>query len=77
MKSVSLSKYELILLPGFVQWDTAGLEKQFAIEIRKGPEFASDIPMILKNLDKICQVDQTKIPITQEEWRESLSVLIS
>jgi len=43
----------LVLLPGFVQWDSSKLEEIFFIKIRKGPEFASDLPVILKNLDKI------------------------
>ncbi|MFX1555768.1 MAG: dihydropteroate synthase-like protein [Promethearchaeota archaeon] len=45
--------YDLILLPGFVQWDTSSLEKKWVIAIRKGPEFASDLPMILKNIKRI------------------------
>jgi dihydropteroate synthase-like protein len=36
-----------------VQWDSSNLEKRFSIKIRKGPEFASDLPIILKNLDKV------------------------
>ncbi|MFX1311052.1 MAG: dihydropteroate synthase-like protein [Promethearchaeota archaeon] len=53
LKSLNLLKYNLILLPGFVQWDTTELEKQFSVNIKKGPEFAADIPNILKNFHKI------------------------
>ncbi|MFX1410873.1 MAG: dihydropteroate synthase-like protein [Promethearchaeota archaeon] len=53
LKNQDLTQYNLVLLPGFVQWDTSKLEKNFLIEIKKGPEFASDLPSILKNLDKI------------------------
>lgn len=53
LKNQDLSQFNLILLPGFIQWDTTKLEKNFSIEIRKGPEFASDLPIILKNLDEI------------------------
>ena len=53
LNHIFLSGIDLILLPGFVQWDTGALEKAFAIPIKKGPEFASDLPMILNNLDKI------------------------
>ncbi len=53
MKKISKSNYDIILLPGFVQWDTFNLEKEFSIEIKKGPEFASDLPFILNNLDSI------------------------
>jgi len=51
--SKNLSNYDLVLIPGFVQWDTSILEKNFSIKIRKGPEFASDLPMILKNIERI------------------------
>ena len=50
---ISTNDFDLILIPGFVQWDTSSLEKRCSIKIRKGPEFASDLPMILKNLTKI------------------------
>jgi len=43
----------LILLPGFIQWDTTKLEKLNSIPIRKGPEFASDLPTILKRIEVI------------------------
>ena len=52
LESVPTSSYDLILLPGFIQWDTSSLEKRISVEIRKGPEFASDLQMILKNLSK-------------------------
>jgi len=53
LNSLSIKDYDLILLPGFIQWDTSSLEKECGMDVRKGPEFASDIPMIIKNLDKI------------------------
>lgn len=53
LKSINLSQYELILLPGFIQWNSKNLEEEFGIPIRKGPEFASDLPSILGNLDSI------------------------
>jgi len=43
----------LILLPGFVQWDSTNLEETFSISIRKGPEFASDLPVTFKNLENV------------------------
>ncbi|MBD3256514.1 MAG: dihydropteroate synthase-like protein [Candidatus Lokiarchaeota archaeon] len=51
--SIAKEDIDLVLLPGFVQWDTSKLEAEFNLKIRKGPEFASDLPTILKNLDKI------------------------
>lgn len=53
MNSINLNDYQLVLLPGFIQWDTSGLEKKYFINIRKGPEFASDIPIIINNLEEI------------------------
>lgn len=53
MEKTTISNYDLILLPGFVQWDSTKLEEQFSIKIRKGPEFASDLPETLRNLDNI------------------------
>jgi len=40
-------------LPGFVQWDSTSLEEKFSIRIRKGTEFASDLPLLLINLEKV------------------------
>ena len=53
LKSIENSNFDKILIPGFVQWDTRNLEDELSVEIRKGPEFASDLPMILKNINKI------------------------
>lgn len=53
LNKVSLSDYDLILLPGFVQWDAKTLEQKYGVEVKKGPEFASDLPFILKNLENI------------------------
>jgi len=53
LKNANLSNFDLILLPGFVQWDTIKLEEEFSIMIKKGPEFASDLPMILNNIEKV------------------------
>jgi dihydropteroate synthase-like protein len=50
LKQGEKSNFDLILLPGFIQWDTTNLEKKYSISIRKGPEFASDLPIIIKNL---------------------------
>ncbi|MHA1671455.1 MAG: DUF4346 domain-containing protein, partial [Promethearchaeota archaeon] len=50
LAKLTLSNYDLVLIPGFVQWDSSDIEKEFSIHIKKGPEFASDLPVILKNL---------------------------
>ncbi len=51
LENTNLKGIELILIPGFVQWDAINLEKQYSVKIRKGPEFASDIPNILKKIN--------------------------
>ncbi len=53
LKEITLNEYDLILLPGFIQWDTTKLEEEKSIEIKKGPEFASDLPWILKHVDSV------------------------
>ncbi|UCC21390.1 MAG: dihydropteroate synthase-like protein [Promethearchaeota archaeon] len=53
LEEIEISNYDLILLPGFVQWDSTNLEEKFSITIRKGPEFASDLAVTLKNLENI------------------------
>jgi dihydropteroate synthase-like protein len=53
LKSKIPLTYDLVLLPGFIQWNSSILEKKFSIEIKKGPEFASDLSLIIKNLEKI------------------------
>ena len=53
LKNQDLSQFNLILLPGFIQWNTSSLEKKFCTKIKKGPEFASVLPSILKNLENI------------------------
>ena len=53
LKDIDLYQIDLILLPGFVQWDTTKLEEENSIEIKKGPEFASDLPWILSHIDTI------------------------
>ncbi len=71
LKNISISDYDLILIPGFVQWDASILEEKYNIDIKKGPEFASDLPQILKNLEEInlsCKVPANKlIEISGEE----------
>ncbi|MFX1233976.1 MAG: dihydropteroate synthase-like protein [Promethearchaeota archaeon] len=53
LNEIQITDFDLILLPGFIQWNTTALEQKYEIKIRKGPEFASDLDIILKNLDTI------------------------
>ncbi|MFX0179129.1 MAG: dihydropteroate synthase-like protein [Candidatus Hodarchaeota archaeon] len=53
ISEIPISDYEIILLPGFVQWDSTSLERKYSLKVRKGPEFASELPVILENLKSI------------------------
>ncbi len=48
-----LNQYDIVLLPGFIQWDTNNLEKRFSIPIRKGPRFLSDLYSILQKIEDL------------------------
>ncbi|NHJ47533.1 MAG: dihydropteroate synthase-like protein [Asgard group archaeon] len=45
------AKYDLILTPGLVQEDLAPLKKHYKIPVVKGPQYASDIKTVLKEID--------------------------
>ncbi|MGV9204136.1 MAG: dihydropteroate synthase-like protein [Promethearchaeia archaeon] len=60
LTSMNIPSVDLVLLPGFIQWDTSSLEHTFEYKIRKGPEFASDLPVIVEQLNEIDL--STKIP---------------
>ncbi len=53
METLEISNYDMVLIPGFVQWDSKNLEDKFSIKIRKGPEFASDLPNTFKKIENI------------------------
>jgi dihydropteroate synthase-like protein len=53
LEQIDISKYDIVLLPGFVQWDSTPLEKKFSIKIKKGPEFASDLSITLKSIENL------------------------
>ena len=49
----NLKNIDIILLPGFIQWDTKTLEENFLLPIRKGPRFLSDLEVILKHIEDL------------------------
>jgi len=49
----NLKNIDIVLLPGFIQWDTKSLEEKFLLPIRKGPRFLSDLPIILKYIEDL------------------------
>lgn len=53
LNSMDITGYDLVLLPGFVQWNSKGIENEFSLPIRKGTEFASDLPILLEHVDNI------------------------
>ncbi|MHA1299414.1 MAG: dihydropteroate synthase-like protein, partial [Candidatus Helarchaeota archaeon] len=48
-----LSKYDFILCPGLMHGNLESLEPRLGIEIYKGPRYACDIPLAIKNVDKL------------------------
>ncbi len=53
LKSKIISNYDIVLLPGFVQWNSKPLEEKLSVKIRKGPEFASELPTLFANLEDV------------------------
>jgi dihydropteroate synthase-like protein len=46
--NVTISEFDMILLPGLVPWDASKLEKTLGIRIRKGPQNIDDLPDLFK-----------------------------
>jgi len=51
LKSRVCKDYDFIIVPGLVKGDTSIVEDEMKIPTFKGPKYASDIPMILNNLE--------------------------
>ncbi len=49
LRGVTLSEFDLVLLPGLVPWDASKLQTSLGIKIRKGPQNIDDIPDLFKN----------------------------
>jgi dihydropteroate synthase-like protein len=49
---ISLSGFDIILVPGLVIGDVSIIEEKTGIQTFKGPKYAADIPIVLKNLDR-------------------------
>ncbi len=68
LRSVPISNYDLILVPGFSGGDFAKLEEDTGVKIRLGPKHACDLDMALSQADSIefshtvpvCQLLSTK-----------------
>ena len=53
LRDVNLSGYDLVIVPGQAKGDWKRLEEEKGVKIRLGPVHVSDLPLILKNLEKI------------------------
>ena len=54
VKHLNLEGYDLVLVPGLTKGcDWKKLEEEKGVKIRLGPIHASDLPLVLKNIDKI------------------------
>ncbi|MEX2723082.1 MAG: DUF6513 domain-containing protein [Candidatus Freyarchaeota archaeon] len=51
LKNKISKKYDLLIVPGLVKGDVSIIEDELKIPTFKGPRYASDIPLILDNLD--------------------------
>ncbi len=79
LKSKISRDYDLILIPGLVRGDTSLIEDEIKIPTFKGPKYASDIPMILNNLEvplsKIYPADHIFKKSGIEEYQRFVSQL--
>jgi len=53
LKSIDMSRYDLVLVPGLAKGDWRKLEEERGVKIRLGPIHASDLGIVLENLDTI------------------------
>ncbi len=53
LRDLDLSNYDLVLVPGLAKGDWKSLEDEKGVKIRLGSIHISDLPLVLKNLDKI------------------------
>ena len=71
--------YDLIIVPGLVRGDTSLIEDEIKIPTFKGPIYASDIPMVLNNLEvplsKLYPADHIFKKSGVEEYRRIVSEL--
>lgn len=52
LRQIDLDKYSMILVPGLTRFNLGNISKKLNAPIYKGPRYASDIPLVLKTLDK-------------------------
>ncbi len=53
LRDLDLSNYDLVLVPGLAKGDWRSLEEEKGVKIRLGSIHISDLPLVLKNLNKI------------------------
>ncbi|MEM3561606.1 MAG: dihydropteroate synthase-like protein [Candidatus Jordarchaeaceae archaeon] len=79
LKNKISKKYDLLIVPGLVKGDVSIIEDELKIPTFKGPRYASDIPLILDNLDiplsKIYPADYIIKKSGIEDYQSSISQL--
>ncbi|MEM3749604.1 MAG: dihydropteroate synthase-like protein [Candidatus Jordarchaeales archaeon] len=68
---VSREKYDAIIVPGLLRGDVSAVEEQLGVPVFKGPRYACDIPLILKNfasLSKEEALDVVLARLRDEAW---------
>lgn len=53
LKGLDPSSYSMILTPGMVRCDLRSVEEKLGIPVFKGPKYAADLPVVLRELGKI------------------------
>lgn len=80
LKKIDLSSYNSIIVPGLMQGSIQDIEDALKIPTYKGPRYASDLPIILKEpfqLSKTVPADKLMINHGLEEYNKILDTLVS
>ncbi len=80
LKKINLSTFDSIIVPGLMQGSTQAIEDALKIPTYKGPRYASDLPLILKEpfqLSKTIPADKLMINQGSEEYNQILDTLLN
>ena len=79
LKSMSVSGYDMILVPGLSLGDASVIEKEVGIPTFKGPKYAADLPFVLRYVEELqlskslpaCEVLKGRLAkLSEEELRK-------
>ena len=73
LKGIDPKGYSMILTPGLVRCDLRSVEVQIGIPVFKGPKYAADLPVVLRELGKIeLSKDKPACELLEGEIRASI-----